>query len=112
MILLDNALKYTPADGRIALRLAREGETAVIVVSETGVGIPSEHLPHVFERFYRADPGRSRDPGGTGLGLSIARWIVAQHGGSIELISRPGEGTAAEVRLPVDAEPASAETRS
>lgn len=102
VILLDNALKYTPAEGRIALRLAREGETAVIVVSDTGVGISSEHLPHVFERFYRADPGRSRDPGGTGLGLSIARWIVAQHGGSIELISRPGEGTEAEVRLPID----------
>lgn len=102
VILLDNALKYTPPGGRIALRLGREGETAVIVVSDTGVGIPSEHLPHVFERFYRADPGRSRDPGGTGLGLSIARWIVAQHGGSIELISRPGEGTEAEVRLPID----------
>jgi signal transduction histidine kinase len=55
----------------------------------------------VFERFYRADPGRSRDPGGTGLGLPIARWIVEQHAGSIELSSRPGEGTTAVVRLPI-----------
>lgn len=100
VILLDNALKYTPPGGRVALRLRRERDTAVITVSDTGVGISSEHLPHVFERFYRVDPGRSRDPGGTGLGLPIARWIVEQHGGSIELTSRPGEGTAAHVRLP------------
>jgi two-component system OmpR family sensor kinase len=102
VILVDNALKYTPAGGRIALRLAREGDIAIIAVSDTGVGIPAEHLPHVFERFYRADPGRSRDPGGTGLGLSIARWVVEQHGGSIELTSRPGEGTTATVRLLVE----------
>ncbi len=101
VILLDNALKYTPPGGRVALRLRRERDTAVITVSDTGVGISSEHLPHVFERFYRVDPGRSRDPGGTGLGLQIARWIVEQHGGSIELNSRPDEGTTAVVRLPV-----------
>ena len=101
VILLDNALKYTPAGGRVALRLRREGDTAVITVSDTGVGISPEHLPHVFERFYRVDPGRSRDPGGTGLGLPIARWIVEQHGGSIELTSRPGEGTTAVVRVPI-----------
>lgn len=102
VILLDNALKYTPPGGRIAVRLARDNGTAVIVVSDTGVGISAEHLPHIFERFYRADPGRARDPGGTGLGLSIARWIVEQHGGSIELTSHPGEGTKAEVRLPIE----------
>lgn len=100
VILLDNALKYTPAGGRVALRLRREGDAAVIAVSDTGVGISPEHLPHIFERFYRADSGRSRDPGGTGLGLPIARWIAQQHGGSIELTSRSGEGTTAEVWLP------------
>jgi signal transduction histidine kinase len=100
VILLDNAVKYTPAGGRVGLRLAHDGATAILAVSDTGVGIPPEHLPHVFERFYRGDPGRSRDPGGTGLGLSIARWIVEQHTGSIELTSRPGEGTTAVVRLP------------
>ena len=100
VILLDNALKYTPPGGRVALRLRREGDTAVITVSDTGVGISPDHLPHVFERFYRVDPGRSRDPGGTGLGLPIARWIVEQHRGSIKLTSRPGEGTTAHVRLP------------
>lgn len=102
VILLDNALKYTPPGGRIAVRLARDSGTAVVAVSDTGVGISAEHLPHIFERFYRADPGRARDPGGTGLGLSIARWIVEQHGGSIELTSHPGEGTKAEVRLPIE----------
>ena len=101
VILLDNAVKYTPPGGRVALRLRREGDTAVITVSDTGVGISPDHLPHVFERFYRVDPGRSRDPGGTGLGLPIARWIVEQHAGSIELNSRPDEGTTAVVRLPV-----------
>ena len=99
--LLDNAVKYTPAGGRIGLRLARDGATAVLAVSDTGAGIPPEHLPHVFERFYRADAGRSRDPGGTGLGLPIARWIAEQHAGSIELTSHPGEGTTAVVRLPI-----------
>ena len=101
VILLDNAVKYTPAGGRIGLRLARDGATAVLAISDTGLGIPPEHLEHVFERFYRADPGRARDPGGTGLGLPIARWIVEQHAGSIELSSRPAEGTTAVVRLPI-----------
>lgn len=100
-ILLDNALKYTPPRGRIAVGLACDGATAIISVRDSGVGIPPEHLPHVFERFYRGDPGRARDPGGTGLGLPIGRWIVEQHGGSIELASRPGEGTEARVRLPL-----------
>ena len=101
LILLDNALKYTPADGRVALGLRRHGRDVEIIVRDTGVGIPAQDLPHVFERFYRADPARSRDPGGTGLGLSIARWIVEQHEGTITLESEPGRGTTVIVRMPM-----------
>jgi signal transduction histidine kinase len=101
LVLLDNALKYTPTDGVITLTLRRAGDWAELTVRDTGVGIPAEDLPRVFERFYRADPARARDPGGTGLGLPIARWIVEQHGGSITLQSAPGEGTLATVRLPL-----------
>jgi two-component system OmpR family sensor kinase len=72
-----------------------------MVVRDTGVGIAPENLPLVFERFYRADPARSSDPGGTGLGLSIARWIVKQHEGEILLDSQLGKGTTVIVRLPL-----------
>jgi signal transduction histidine kinase len=102
LILLDNALKYTPAEGAISLALRRQGSDAEIVVRDSGIGIAAEDLPHVFERFYRADPARGRDPGGTGLGLPIARWIVDQHGGEISLESQPGTGATVTVRLPLD----------
>lgn len=101
LILVDNALKYTPAGGRVTLGLRRRGSSAEVVVADTGIGIPAADLPHVFDRFYRADPARSRDPGGTGLGLSIARWIAQQHGGEIVLESAEGRGTRAVVRLPL-----------
>jgi signal transduction histidine kinase len=100
LILLDNALKYTPAHGHVTLGLQREVSGSKITVRDTGVGIPPEDLPHVFERFYRADPARGRDPGGTGLGLPIARWIVEQHGGKITLESQAGQGTLASIYLP------------
>ena len=100
LILLDNALKYTPADGSITLGLQREASGSKITIRDTGVGIKPEDLPHVFERFYRADPARGRDPGGTGLGLPIARWIVEQHGGKITLESQTGQGTLASIYLP------------
>ncbi|MCI0458236.1 MAG: ATP-binding protein [Gemmataceae bacterium] len=100
--LLDNAIKYTPAGGRVEVRLRREGPSAVATVRDTGIGIPPEHLPHVFERFYRADKARSREQGGTGLGLSIVQCMVAAHGGRVGLTSTPGQGTTCTVTLPVE----------
>lgn len=96
--LLDNALAYTERGGRIVLSAAAEGGEVVLVVADTGLGIPPEHLPHVFERFFRI-PGRSQG-GGTGLGLAIVREIVTAHGGTIACDSRPGEGTVFRIRLP------------
>ena len=102
LILLENAVKYTPPGGEVRLELASQNGQAVLRVADTGIGIAPEDLPHVFERFYRADRARMRgeDPGGSGLGLSIAKWIVDQHGGEIWLESELGEGTTAIVRLP------------
>jgi two-component system heavy metal sensor histidine kinase CusS len=99
--LLDNALKYTPAGGAVEVRAARQGGEVVVSVRDTGAGIAAEHLPRVFDRFYRGDNGRSRAEGGTGLGLSIARSIVVAHGGRIDLASTPGQGTVCTVTLPL-----------
>lgn len=101
LTLLDNALKYTPPMGSVTVDLCRNGSQAEVIVRDTGVGIPPDALPHVFERFYRADPARARDPGGTGLGLAIAHWIVEQHGGAIRAASQPGQGTTVTVTLPL-----------
>ncbi|WP_158531636.1 MULTISPECIES: hybrid sensor histidine kinase/response regulator [unclassified Meiothermus] len=103
LILLDNALKYTPPGGKVHLALLHQGGHAELRVSDTGNGIAPQDLPHVFERFYRADQSRRRDPGGSGLGLSIAKWIVEQHGGKIRLESELGKGTTAIVWLPLSA---------
>jgi heavy metal sensor kinase len=100
---LDNAIKYTPA-GTIRVRGERRNGAGVVAVRDTGIGIPAEHLPRVFDRFYRVDKARSRAQGGTGLGLSIAQSIVAAHGGSIALDSAPGRGTTCTVTLPEDAD--------
>lgn len=97
-VLLDNALKYTPAEGRVTVALRRDGPVAENTVRDTGVSIRPDGLPRVFEHFYRADPARSRDPGGTGLGLPIARWIARQHGGDVTLASALERGTTATVR--------------
>lgn len=102
LILLDNAIKYTPSSGQVVASLQRNAESVEVVVRDTGIGIPREELSRVFDRFYRADPARTRDPGGTGLGLSIARWIAEQHGGAVTLTSRPGQGTTATVHLPLN----------
>jgi len=97
--LLDNALKYTPEGGTVAVRVEQQGQEATVVVEDTGIGIPPEHLPCIFDRFYRVDRARSRAEGGTGLGLSIARSIVVAHGGTIELASTSGRGTTCTVKL-------------
>ena len=99
--LVDNALRYTPAGGTVSVVLEREAGWAVLRVVDTGVGISREHLPHIFERFYRADPSRARSEGGAGLGLAICQWIARAHGGQIAVASEPGHGTTFTVRLPL-----------
>lgn len=99
LILLDNALKYTPAGGSIEVRLEGNASEAKVEVRDTGIGISPEHLPYIFDRFYQADPARSS--GGSGLGLSIARWIVEAHGGHIDVNSTPGCGSTFTVHLPI-----------
>jgi len=99
--LLDNALKYTPYEGSISLSLVTGEGYATVKVSDTGIGILPEDLPHIFERFYRADRARSRDRGGSGLGLAIAQNIVQEHRGSIEVESTPGKGSTFIVKLPL-----------
>jgi two-component system sensor histidine kinase CiaH len=101
LILLDNAIKFTGAAGTVGLTLEADGGKAVVRVSDSGSGIPPEALPHVFDRFYRADKARSRAEGGAGLGLAIAKWIVEGHRGSIRVNSDPGRGTTFTVELPI-----------
>ena len=99
--IIENAIKYTPDGGSVTIRLRRAGRDAVLEISDTGVGIPEEDLPHVFDRFYRVDKARSRDTGGTGLGLSIVQQIIRLHAGSVTVQSVRGEGTTFTVQLPV-----------
>ena len=100
-ILVDNAMKYTPAGGQIRLSVFLRDEYACLTVQDDGIGIPSEALPNIFERFYRADESRARATGGTGLGLSITKWITERHGGQIEVLSREDLGTRITLLLPV-----------
>ena len=99
MNLLENALTYTDHGGRITLSVTPASEAVVLSVADTGVGIPSEFLPHVFEKFFRV-PGRSRGSG-TGLGLAIVHEIVAAHGGVITCESQPDTGTTFRLTLPI-----------
>jgi signal transduction histidine kinase len=100
LILLDNAIRYTPSPGRIIVGLRVTAGAVEVEVLDEGVGIAAGDLPHVFERFYRADPARSRAPGGSGLGLSIASWIAERHGGRVTLSSVAAGGAPAVLRLP------------
>jgi signal transduction histidine kinase len=101
--LVDNALRHTPAGGAVTLDLSRGEREAIIRVRDTGAGIAPEHLPHIFERFYRIDSARSREAGGTGLGLAISREIAEAHGGRIEVESAVGAGATFIVILPAAA---------
>ena len=101
MNLLDNAIRYTPAPGTVSVSFRREGQMAVVAIRDTGVGIPAEDIPFIFERFYRVDKSRSRVEGGTGLGLAICRHIAEAHGGKIEVASQVGAGSTFSVWLPL-----------
>ncbi|PYO63591.1 MAG: hypothetical protein DMD28_01735 [Gemmatimonadetes bacterium] len=100
LIVLDNAIKFTPAAGRVRLDVSAEDGRGEVLVSDTGIGIRPDELPHVFERFYRgADAAHHAE--GAGLGLAIARWIADEHGASISIVSQPGAGTRVAVRFPL-----------
>jgi two-component system, OmpR family, sensor kinase len=98
--LLDNAIRYTPAGGKVVAAVEREDAAVRILVSDTGLGIPPEAAPHVFERFYRVDGARSRQEGGFGLGLAIVKWVAESHHGRVELSSVPVAGSTFTVLLP------------
>jgi heavy metal sensor kinase len=100
MNLVENAVKYNRDGGRVTLRIDQENGTVRVQIRDTGIGIPAEHVPRLFQRFYRVDKARSRDTGGVGLGLAICKSFVASHEGQIEVESAPGEGTVFTVRLP------------
>jgi signal transduction histidine kinase len=100
LILLDNALRHTPAGGRVEVVVGRDGPDATLAVIDTGEGIPAEDQPFVFDRFYRGDP--SREGRSAGLGLAIARGLAEAHRGSIALSSEVGRGSAFTLRLPLD----------
>jgi len=102
MNLLDNALVYTPRGGYVLLRVEGDQKNARVIVRDTGEGIPAQHLPHIFERFYRCDPARKRREGGSsGLGLTIVDWVVRVHGGTIDVVSKVGYGSTFTVTIPV-----------
>ena len=100
LILLDNAIKFTPEGGRISVTFSSANGLAHVVVTDTGMGISRDALPHLFERFYRVDPARSRQTQGAGLGLALAKWIAERHRGTIDVQSHPGEGSTFTVSLP------------
>jgi signal transduction histidine kinase len=98
--LIENAVRYTPSGGSVTVESRREADGVRVSVRDTGIGIAAEHLPRIFERFYRVDPARSRDAGGTGLGLAIVRHLVEAHGGRANASSTPGRGTVVSVFFP------------
>jgi two-component system phosphate regulon sensor histidine kinase PhoR len=99
--LLQNAVNYTPEGGKIFVEAKKDGAGIQIEVADTGIGIPPEDLPRIFERFYRVDKGRSRELGGTGLGLAIVKHIVEAHGGRVSVESRLGQGSRFKIFLPL-----------
>ena len=102
LILIDNALKYTPSGGRVSVGMHQVDGFGIVEVKDTGIGIAAQDLPNIFERFYRADRVRSREVGGVGLGLSIAQWIAGTHGADIQVESTPRKGSVFRVRVPLN----------
>jgi signal transduction histidine kinase len=99
--LLSNAISYNKVGGEVRIACGAEGESACVTVADTGIGISSVDLPHIFDRFYRADRARSRAQGHTGLGLAICKTIIEAEGGTIDATSTPQVGTTLRVRLPL-----------
>ena len=102
--LIENAIKYTPEGGTITVRAAGNDASVSLKVEDNGIGIAAADLPRIFDRFYRADPSRTKavgSVGGTGLGLSIARWIADQHGIQIDLVSELGKGSTFLLKIPL-----------
>ncbi len=99
--IIENAINYTPSGGTISLTSKKEGEKIIVLISDTGIGIPEDEIPHLFERFYRVNKERSRKSGGTGLGLSIAEWVLSAHDGKIEVKSTLGVGSEFITSFPV-----------
>jgi two-component system sensor histidine kinase BaeS len=95
--LVSNAIRHTPAGGSVSVTVHGD---ATFTVTDTGSGIAAEHVPHIFDRFYRADPSRSRATGGSGLGLAITKHLVDAHGGTLDVTSTPGKGSTFTIRLP------------
>src|SRR5262249_1505281 len=98
--LIENALRHTSPGGSVRVTASLDGGAARVSVSDTGCGIAPEHLPHIFDRFYRVDTGRARADGGSGLGLSICRWIAEAHRGSLVVTSETGRGSTFTLRMP------------
>jgi two-component system phosphate regulon sensor histidine kinase PhoR len=98
--LIDNAIKFTPEHGTILISAEKKNNEVILSVTDYGSGIPHEHIPHIFERFYRVDTGRSRREGGTGLGLAIVKHIAQVHNGSVKVISIPDQKTIFSIHLP------------
>jgi two-component system, OmpR family, sensor histidine kinase ArlS len=101
-IFIDNSIKYTGESGVIRINSYSRNKNLILEIEDTGPGISKEDLPHIFDRFYRADKSRTKETGGTGLGLSIAKWIVLKHAGTIEVHSKPGWGTRISILLPLN----------
>jgi heavy metal sensor kinase len=101
LIFLENAVKYTPSGGHVDVRLKSQDSIAITEIRDSGIGISANDIPHIFERFYQADPSRSRENGGRGLGLAIGRWIAQTHGGDISVESEVAKGSSFQIRLPL-----------
>ena len=103
--LVSNAVAHTPEGGSVVMETHAESTNVLIEISDTGVGIPADALPRVFDRFFRVDPSRSKASGGTGLGLSIVQGIMQLHRGGVEIASKPGLGTKVTLRMPIGRRP-------